>query len=157
LWCQLSRRDWLGIVPQVVAVRRLHTGQITEVDAPEQTRLGLEVAQEHIESLTGQTWSLDELRALRDAIHGRDVGLGTSLRVLRRWREAWRRDPSLTSAERSTLGRWTLHVATTQLQRWGTELPVAGRVVGASIEAGSAVNRLRVAVRDGLRKRGSAS
>lgn len=120
MWCELARRDWLGVVPEVlVLVRR--PGGLTS-DAPEtQERLALEVLRDHLDALGESGWSDEEARALRPQWTGQPVDL--RLDALKRWGSMWRADPALDHAERRELARlergvgW--HVTRQALRREG--------------------------------------
>ena len=71
LWCQLTRHNWLGTIPEVLCYVRYHEGRQTHTNSGLQIKLGLEVLGDHMLALTGERWSLSDLTALRA------VGLGS--------------------------------------------------------------------------------
>lgn len=102
MWCEFARRRWLGVVPEMlVGVRR--PGRMTGEGADRQESLALDVLREHVIALTGQEWSLDEVRALRPG--GRDADLGSQRASLTRWEQVWRRDDGLSQDGRRALSR----------------------------------------------------
>src|SRR5206468_94305 len=48
LWCELTRRDWLGVLPEVLSYVRRHAGRVTETRAALQRQLALDVVRDHL-------------------------------------------------------------------------------------------------------------
>ena len=134
LWCELSRRGWLGVVPEVVVHRRAHRGQVSAREGVLQTDLALEVAQEHLQALSGLRWPMEDVRLLRLAVHGLGVGLRRGLRVIDRWADLWKADGSLAPDERRDLEAWTRWIKRRYIRRRGEELPVVGSVVRRGLD-----------------------
>ncbi|MGH2760942.1 MAG: glycosyltransferase family 2 protein, partial [Actinomycetota bacterium] len=141
LWCELSRRDWLGIVADVVVYRRVHGDRLTELEAPRQDEYGSEVAREHIRALGAEDWSLEEIRLLRRVARRQPAPLRDGLRIVDRWAGMWRRDSTLSPQERKELGEWTARVRRYQIRRWGESLPIAGPLMKLEGRASSVVRR----------------
>lgn len=154
LWCELSRRCWLGIVPEVVAFRRVHSERLTDTSASMQARFASEVAQEHINALSGEMWTLDDVDLLRRAAHGQPEPLRDCIAVLDRWASLWDRDGRLTAAERELLRRWTRMTKLRDARVWGERQPVLGPIVrvGGSVIATS--RRAGVSIREVLMRKG---
>jgi glycosyltransferase involved in cell wall biosynthesis len=103
LWCELSRRGWLGVVPQTLVARRRHSGQIGATKQAQQLEVVLEAAQHHLEEMTGRRWSLSEASTLHRLAHKLPVRRMPALRVLARWASHWARDGRLAPGERRRL------------------------------------------------------
>jgi teichuronic acid biosynthesis glycosyltransferase TuaG len=120
MWCDLARKHWLGVVPEVLGQFR-RPGGLTSSSAELQEDLALEILREHLEALSIEPWSKEEVRALRPAWTGIPVGL--RIAALRRWSRHWRADTGLSREERRELARlgrgirW--HVTRQALRREG--------------------------------------
>lgn len=157
MWCELSRRGWLGIIPDVVVYRRIHDERLTEQEGPRQTQFAVEVAREHISVLSGQQWRAEDVQLLRDVAHGRAAALREGARALERWAALWRTDDALSFEERRELGAWTRWLKRRHFRRWGESLPVTGPLVRFALSAGRALNRLRLAAYVGSSQRSRSS
>jgi len=157
LWCELSRRDWLGIVSEVVVYRRVHGDRLTEREAPRQDEFGSDVAREHIQMLSNEEWSLDDVRLLRRVVRRQSAPLREGLRVVDRWARLWRSDESLTAAEREELAVWTSRLKRDHVRRWGEALPVAGPIVRLGRHADAALRRVGSTARRFPRRQGRTS
>ncbi|MGH2760296.1 MAG: glycosyltransferase family 2 protein [Actinomycetota bacterium] len=102
MWCDLARREWLGMLPEVLGHFR-RPGGLTTTSGELQERYGIEVLRDHLEALSGAPWTEDEVRALRPGWTGIPVSVRIS--ALRRWVRAWRADDSLSREERRELAR----------------------------------------------------
>jgi glycosyltransferase involved in cell wall biosynthesis len=138
LWCDLARRHWLGIVPEVlVDVRR--PGTLTSSSPDLQERLGREVLGDHLADLTGARWSDEAIRGLRP--DGAGVAVGTRLSSLELWENSWRQDGSLGRGERAELRklgrelRWLLLRRTLRQGPSSRDLLNTGLSMGRSILA----------------------
>jgi glycosyltransferase involved in cell wall biosynthesis len=105
LWCDLSRRGWLGSVPDALVQWRVHATQISETRLELQQRLGAEAVRDHLHEL-GEEWSYDDVHALR-SIGQRPVAQRRGSILIRRFERAWSSDASLTPDERAELRRLT--------------------------------------------------
>lgn len=153
MWCELSRRKWLGIVPEVVVYRRIHDERLTEQDPERQGRFAIDVAQEHIRALSGQQWRTEDVATLRSVAHRRTTPLRDGARVLEQWAALWRADGDLSWDERRELTAWTRGLKRAHIRRWGESLPVTGSLVRFGASAGRSLNRLRAAAYAGSMKR----
>ena len=102
LWCELARRDWLGVVPEVLGHFR-RPGGLTSSSPELQESLAIDILREHLDALSPDPWSEEEVRALRPGWSG--IPVGTCVAALRRWSRLWRADPSLDRTERRELAR----------------------------------------------------
>ena len=102
MWCDLARRDWLGIVPEVLVLLR-RPGGITSTNASLQEELALDSLVDHVAALSPDPWSRDEVRALRPSWTG--LTIRARLDALDRWNRLWRSDPGLSPKDRSDLRR----------------------------------------------------
>ena len=101
MWCELARREWLGIVPEVL-VRLRRPGRLTSNAAAEQERLAQDVLREHMTELTGKEWSKEEVAALRP---GSRVPSGIQLAALKRWERSMQQEHAISRRERGELAR----------------------------------------------------
>lgn len=144
LWCELSRRGWLGIVPEVVTYRRVHDDRLSHQEGELQARYAEEVAQEHIRELSGQEWPIQDVRLLRLAAHGRPVRLMDELNILSRWAALSRSDATLTLAERRDIALWTRKAKLRLGRRWCESIRAIGPIVRIGLAGGDKL-RTRVA------------
>jgi hypothetical protein len=143
LWCELSRRGWLGVVPEVVIHRRAHSGQVSAREGELQTDFALDVARDHLHALTGEEWPIEDVRLLRAAVHGRGVGLRRGLQMIDRWAAAWKEDRSLSPDEYQDLASWTRWIKRRYVRCWGEALPVAGPLVRMGLSARTKLKQTR--------------
>jgi hypothetical protein len=104
LWCQLSRSDWLGVVPEVLVYWRRHESQLTQLEHQELERQANEVVREHLLELCGQDWTREDVARLY-SVGLRPMPLRAGLEIISRFDTAWREDRALTRAERRELRR----------------------------------------------------
>jgi glycosyltransferase involved in cell wall biosynthesis len=102
MWCDLARRDWLGVVPEVLVHLR-RPGGLTGAAPELQERLALEAQIDHMNELRPEQWSEEEVRALRPSWTGQPAG--TRIAALARWAGLWRADSSLSRDDRTQLAR----------------------------------------------------
>jgi glycosyltransferase involved in cell wall biosynthesis len=140
MWSELSRRNWLGIVPEVVVYRRDHSDRLTIREPRLQDEFGSDVAREHIRILSGEDWSIADVRLLRSLARHEPAPLKAGLRILERWAALWERDERLSEAELNELFEWTTRLRRHHLRRWKESRPVTG----SALRLGG---RLSVAVR----------
>jgi glycosyltransferase involved in cell wall biosynthesis len=152
LWCELSRRDWLGIVPDVVVHRRIHAERITEREGPRQAELAIDVAREHIRHLTGEEWSVADVETFRNATHGWPAPVAAGIRGINRWAAAWQRDERLDRAERTELRSWTRFLKRRFLLRSSERLPVVGGVIRLGSAGGIAALRAGATLKRSMRR-----
>lgn len=146
LWCELSRRGWLGMVPEVVVYRRVHGERLSDREGLRQAQFADDIARDHLHALSGQKWAPEDVRSLREAAHGKSSSLREGLRALDRWAALWRADESLTPEERDQLKASTQAFRKHHIRRWAESLPVGGPVVRLAGRAGASLRRAGVAV-----------
>jgi glycosyltransferase involved in cell wall biosynthesis len=146
LWCDLARRGWLGVLPEVLAYWRRHERQLSDRRYELQQSLGAEVVAEHLREISGEVWSKDEAHAIRSIGASRPVALREGLRVLGRFEDAWRRDAALTDREREELARLTRRLRSDHLRE-------AARKALSSTPAGRAALRTYARVNVKVRSR----
>jgi len=112
LWCELTRRGWLGTVPEVLCYVRYHETRQTHANAALQTDLGLDVLSDHMIALTGERWSRADLAALRTVGLGRSMPVDRGIELLNRWDRLWQAAADLTPEDRQELAR------TSAFRRW---------------------------------------
>ena len=144
LWCDFARREWLGVMREVLVYWRRHERQLSTMRSDLQWSLGADVVAEHLTAVSGQTWSKHEADVLRCIGATRPVALGDGLRTLKRFERAWRADMSLSADDRNELTRLTRRLR-------GDHLREAARKSVSSLPLGRAAlrtyTRVNVAVR----------
>lgn len=106
MWCELSRRHWLGFVPAVVVNKRLHADQLTKQSSFESMRAPtVDILEEHVSSVIGGSWTRDELIALFDLQRRARPRIAEGLSVIKRWRDGWLADDGLAANDRAYLKR----------------------------------------------------
>ncbi|HYZ91746.1 MAG TPA: glycosyltransferase family A protein [Actinomycetota bacterium] len=150
VWCELSRRGWLGIVPQVVVHRRLHADRVSVRESARQSQHAVDVAREHIRELTGEEWSTSDVEAFRNAAHGWPVDFAAGWRAIDRWSARWRVDERLDRAEVAQLRSWTRFLKRRFVVRSTQRLPVAGALVRLGSSGVRITLRAAAAVKRGL-------
>ena|SRR5919109_139645 len=129
LWCDLARRDWLGILPEVLIHLR-RPGGVTSNTPEVQERLAIEVQFDHVNELSSDPWSEEEVRALRPSWTGQPMA--TRLDALDRWVRLWQSDDSLDRrdrAELSSLERSVYWDIARQALRWEGMKPATLRSI----------------------------
>jgi glycosyltransferase involved in cell wall biosynthesis len=107
LWCDLARREWLGVLPEVLAYWRRHERQLSDRKYELQQSLGSEVVAEHLSELSGSMWTTRAAHVLRSIGASQPIPLREGLAVLKRYERAWRADVTLSADERHELERLT--------------------------------------------------
>ena len=102
MWCDLSRRHWLGAVSEPLVYWRVHDEQLSSTRFELQQQLATDAMKDHIRELTGESWTDEDIGRLR-SIGIRALRLREGLDVIRRWEAMWRADDSLSVAERREL------------------------------------------------------
>jgi glycosyltransferase involved in cell wall biosynthesis len=149
LWCELTRRRWLGVVPEVLSYVRFHAGRATNRRAALQRSLAMDVLSDHIFALGGERWEHEELAALWAAVYCLPYSVSRGMNMLDRWESLWRADATLTAAERRELAgmaafrRWKF--LRSNLRRHPVQT-LAGAVL-LGIAQPFSVTQLRAAVR----------
>jgi glycosyltransferase involved in cell wall biosynthesis len=102
LLLELSRRDWLGIVPEVLVHYRRHPAQIHATSKSlQEIEANLALA-DHIAEIAPGSFDAEEIAVLKQAGRSR-VKTRTATALLDRWRSLWEADLSLTADERADL------------------------------------------------------
>jgi glycosyltransferase involved in cell wall biosynthesis len=105
LWCELTRRNWLGTIPEVLCYVRYHEKRQTHTNATLQLELGLDVLSDHLFELTGEKWSRDDLAALRFVGLSERMPVARGLEMLDRWDRFWQAATDLAPQDRQELAR----------------------------------------------------
>jgi hypothetical protein len=127
LWCDLARRHWLGVVPDVVVYWRQHSAQLGATSIELQRKLSLDILREHLTFVTREEWTLKDARALRCLAQVEPVSVREGLRALERWERRWREASALSAADRRELERLTMLLHLRHLRsRWRDEPRIAG-------------------------------
>jgi SAM-dependent methyltransferase len=105
LWCGLTRRNWLAVMPEVLSYVRTHKGRASLLSRSLQRDLALDALADHLLALTGETWTRADLSALWSVGHSERMPVSRGLEMLERWDRLWRAAPGLTSADRRELAR----------------------------------------------------
>ena len=114
LWCELTRRGWLGIIPEVLSYVRLHDQRQTNKRAGLQRELAMDVLSDHLLALTGEQWTRADLDVLWAVGYSHAMPIAKGLAMLDRWDRLWQADAQLDRDERgelaglSRLRRWKL-------------------------------------------------
>lgn len=103
LWCDLTRRGWLAVLPEVLSYVRFHATRATVTRTSLQRDLALDVLRDHYRALTGRACPVPTLQALWAAGYSLPFDLGRGLAILRDWEDLWRADHTLTQADRDAL------------------------------------------------------
>ena len=112
LFCELARRDWLGVIPEVLCYVRFHATRQTATNPTMQMELGLDVLSDHMIALTGERWSRADLTALRAVGLSQRMPVDKGLELIDRWDRLWMAATDLTPQDRDELGR------TSAFRRW---------------------------------------
>ena len=112
LWCELTRRGWLGTIPEVLCFVRFHEKRQTLQNSTLQADLALAVLADHLASLTGETWFRGELEALRDVGLSLSMPVDKGMEMLDRWDRLWQAATDLTIQDREELSQISA------LRRW---------------------------------------
>lgn len=112
LWCELTRRGWLGVIPEPLSYVRQHSGRITHARRDLQRQLALHVLDDHLRRVTGERWRPEDVEALFQVGHSETLEIGRGLDMLSRWDTLWKADTQLSDDDRrelhhiSALRRW---------------------------------------------------
>jgi glycosyltransferase involved in cell wall biosynthesis len=103
LWAELTQRDWLGIVPEVLSYVRMHEKRQTRQRTKLQSELAMDVLSDHLCALTKQRWTRDDLDMLKAVAYGRAVPVPQGMAMFDQWDTMWRTDPQLDRKDREDL------------------------------------------------------
>jgi hypothetical protein len=107
LWCELARRAWLAVVPEILVLVRVHSQRISKTRTAQQRAFAVEVLADHVPTLTRQAWTPEELDALFAVGHSELFPINVGLQTLSRWDSLWMADSSLTKYERHELDEFS--------------------------------------------------
>lgn len=124
LWCQLSRRRWLGVVPEALVRWRKHATSIGARRYEHQVESHIEILRDHLSELTGRPWGQEEATSLFQVSRARRLPILAGLEMLDRWEGAWRKAPDLGDDERRQLARLSLRLRLRHLRENGTREPL---------------------------------
>jgi glycosyltransferase involved in cell wall biosynthesis len=114
LWCELTRRGWLGTIPEVLCYVRYHENRESFQHRTLQVECALDVLSDHLTALTGEAWSRADLEALRAVGLSLPGSVEKGIEILDRWDRFWQAAADLTPEDReelaqlSALRRWKL-------------------------------------------------
>jgi glycosyltransferase involved in cell wall biosynthesis len=105
LWCEMSRRNWLGTIPEVLSYVRYHEGRESLMKRRLQRDLAFGVLADHMQEMTGRIWGTSDLETLWAVGHSEPLPVGAGLRMIDWWEASWRAASGLTVADRRELER----------------------------------------------------
>jgi glycosyltransferase involved in cell wall biosynthesis len=112
LWCELTRRGWLGTIPEVLCFVRYHEKRQSFQNRALQFEFALDVLADHLSALTGEKWSREELEALRAVGLSVPISVNRGIEMLDRWDRLWQAAPDLTPLDREELAQLSV------VRRW---------------------------------------
>lgn len=124
MWCTLSLRNWLGIVPEVLSYVRFHQQRSTNQRTELQRTLALNILRDYWRELTGEELSKAEVEDAWAVAYSLSYDVRKALRILQRWEQHWKADPALTSNDRDELKKlrdlrsWKMLRANLRRQPW---------------------------------------
>jgi len=112
LWCELTLRGWLGVIPEPLSFVRRHPKCQSFERAQLQRQLALDVLGDYLRALTSIEWAREDLEDLFRVGHSERMDIHRGIDMLHLWEQLWRADLCLTQPERSQLA----HLAA--MRRW---------------------------------------
>jgi glycosyltransferase involved in cell wall biosynthesis len=103
LWCDLTRRGWLGVLPEVLSHVRFHENRSTNRRTALQRTLAHKVVQDHWLALTGQPCTDDDVATLWAVGYSLPSDIRRGLAMLDRWDRSWSGDATLDAEDRKEL------------------------------------------------------
>jgi glycosyltransferase involved in cell wall biosynthesis len=103
LLCELSRKGWLGVVPEVLSLVRSHERRVSVTRGTVQRALAIEIVADHMRALSGEAWAADEIQALYAVGHAMPLPIQAGLSTLDRWDRLWRQAQDLSAEDRRSL------------------------------------------------------
>src|SRR6185295_5220626 len=100
LWCELTRRDWLGTIPEILSYVRYHEGRQSTQRTALQIECALDVLSDHLTALTGERWTRSQLESLRLVGLSLPNSVEKGIDMLDRWDRWWQAAPDLTQQDR---------------------------------------------------------
>lgn len=105
----LSRKGWLGVIPEVLSYVRRHDRKLSTTHATIQQEIALDTMAVHMHELTAAVWSREELRSLWLVGHQRGEDIRSGLSAISHWDELWQRDHSLDREDRKSLSSFSAY------------------------------------------------
>lgn len=106
LLCELARRDWLGIVPELLLYYRRHPAQMRSTANADQDAMGDEALRDHLQALGVPKSTWNPIVSIR-RFEREPSGLIESLRSVSLWSRLWRADKELSASDREHLRKLT--------------------------------------------------
>jgi glycosyltransferase involved in cell wall biosynthesis len=103
MMCELSRHEWLGVMPDVLSFVRRHEHRISRTSGDVQQQMAIEVLEEHLNELTGQVWPREEIDALWRVGQARVMPITKGIGLLDRWKSLWEGRGDLNSDDEKQL------------------------------------------------------
>jgi glycosyltransferase involved in cell wall biosynthesis len=103
LWCELTRRRWLGVMDEVLSYVRFHEARSTNLRGALQKELALDVLRDHWLAMSGEACPDDLVEALWAVGYSLPFEVSRGLDALQKWARLWRADETLTAEERDEL------------------------------------------------------
>lgn len=104
-FADLSRRDWLAVIPEDLVLFRHHPKRLS--CNSDKIRLQIELVRDtlrtHAFELTGTEWEVEDAIALYMAGGGGHMPIHKGMKILKTWYELWVKDEKLTDIERKEL------------------------------------------------------
>jgi glycosyltransferase involved in cell wall biosynthesis len=104
LWCEFTRRGWLGVIPEVLSYVRTHSQRESYKKWELQRSLALDIMADHLLALTGEVWSREDLESLWRVGHADTMPIRKGIEMLARWDRLWKA-ANLTVKQRRELER----------------------------------------------------
>jgi hypothetical protein len=105
LWCELTRRNLLGVMSKVLCYVRSHPARESLTKRALQRKLALDILAEHLFALSGQVWRREELGWLWAVGHSESLPIAKGLAMLDRWDALWKAANDLSAEDRKELAR----------------------------------------------------
>lgn len=109
LICNLSRRGWIGVIPEVLSYVRRHERQVSKTRGLVQRETALDIMADHMYALSGKVWPRETLRTLWQVGHRNTKETDEGLRAIRRWNALWRHDVRLDREDRRSLRSFSVY------------------------------------------------
>lgn len=105
MWCKLARLGWVGIIPEILVLRRLHKQQVTKAPYLKtyQDDIQNQIVKEHLEAILGKPVHDPIIHGLGAIVHLRQYPMTSGIRTLNEWRRWWTSDTTLSGNERNEL------------------------------------------------------